>query len=147
MRVYDEGADTSLSVRHSMDAYLDSAAESAKLMAAEAELRLDASPVIEAVAAQADLVAQATSLDERYAAYESLKTEVDKLYNQMYAAVSGSDFTNFKVAYDDFWGYDKLIKFDEYHQLARGYNKLASGFPAGLVAAVTGQGALNTFGG
>ena len=46
LTVYDRGADTSLSTRHSVDAYLDSAAENAKLMASEAALHMDASPAL-----------------------------------------------------------------------------------------------------
>lgn len=146
LQVYDRGADTTLSVRSSMDAYLDSAAEEAQLMASEADLHLGAGQA-DAVSQLAEQVAKETSLDARYEAYTSLKTAVDKLYNSMYAAVSGDDFKNFKVAYDDFWGYDDLIKHDEYHQLAASYNDLIGSFPGGVVAGVTGQGALNTFGG
>lgn len=147
LTVYDRGADTTLSTRHSMDAYLDAAAESAQLMVSEAELHMDASAVIDNVADLAQTVATAADTDARYEAYSALKTAVDKLYNAMYEAAKGSDFTNFKVAYDDFWGYDDLIRHDEYGKLAADYNGLISGFPGGVVAGITGQGALNTFGG
>ena len=40
-----------------------------------------------------------------------------------------------------------MIKYDDYSKLAAKYNDLVSGFPGGIVAKVTGQGALNTFGG
>ena len=147
LTVYDRGTDASLSTRHSMDAYLDSAAESAQLMVSEAQLHMDASPVIDNVDALSQTVATATDTNARYEAYSSLKTAVDKLYNSMYEAAKGDDFTNFKVAYDDFWGYDDMIRHDDYSKLAAGYNSLISGFPGGVVAGITGQSALNTFGG
>ena len=146
LKVFDEGADTSLSTRHSMDAYLDAAAASAQLMVSEAERFLGTSPLIDSVSEDAKTVAEATNLDARNDGYTALKTDVDKLYNGVYD-VAKDDFTNFKMAYDDFWGSDDFIRHDEYHALARDYNKLCGGFPASLVALVTGQGSLNTFGG
>jgi hypothetical protein len=44
-------------------------------------------------------------------------------------------------------GKKDLIDRDEYHKLAKGYNDLISGFPGGVVAGITRQGALDTFGG
>ena len=146
LTVYDRGADTSLSTRHSMDAYLDSSAEAAQLMVSEAELHMGQSQLTDSVSQLANQVAD-SGIDARYTAYTDLKTAADKLYNAMYEAAKGDDFKNFKVAYDDFWGYDDLIRHDEYHQLAAGYNSLISSFPGGVVAGVMGQGALNTFGG
>ena len=147
LAIYDRGTDASLSTRHSMDAYLDSAAESAQLMVSEARLHMDASAVIDNVESLAETVATSGDTNERFEAYSALKTAVDKLYNGMYEAAKGDAFTNFKMAYDDFWGYDDMIRHDDYAKLAAGYNKLISGFPGGLVAKVMGQGALNTFGG
>ena len=146
LTVYDRGADTDLSTRHSMDAYLDSSAEAAQLMVSEAELHLSSSQATESVAALAAQVAD-SDVNARYKAYTDLKTAVDKLYNAMYEAAKGDDFKNFKIAYDDFWGYDDLLKRDEYHKMAAGYNALISSFPGGVVASVTGQGALDTYGG
>ncbi|MDO4865441.1 MAG: hypothetical protein Q4C10_02715 [Clostridia bacterium] len=145
LTVYDRGADTSLSTRHSMDAYLDSAAENARLMVSEARLHMEDSPVIDKVEELADALASEESIDARYEAYVAMKTAVDSLYDAMYRAVQGSDFTNFKVAYDDFWGCDDLIRHDEYHGLAARFNRLVAGFPGSLVAGISGQGALNTF--
>ncbi len=145
MTVYDRGADTSLSTRHSMDAYLDSAAENARLMVAEAQLHMDASATIDNVESLAETVAKSTDTHERYEAYSALKTAVDKLYNSMYEAAKGDAFTNFKVAYDDFWGYDDMIRHDGYSKLAAEYNGLISGFPGGVIASLTGQGSLNSF--
>ena len=147
LTVYDRGEDTTLSTRHSMDAYLDSAAESAQLMVSEAQLHMSDSALIDNVESLADTVATAADTDARYEAYSALKTAVDKLYNSMYEAAKGDAFTNFKVAYDDFWGYDDMIRHDGYSKLAAGYNGLISGFPGGLVAGIMGQGSQNTFGG
>lgn len=147
LTVYDRGTDPSLSVRHSMDSYLDGAADAAGIMASEAKLVLDSTQSADSVEALAAQVGSEEDLDARYAVYESLKTEVEKLYNAVYAAAKGDAFTNFKVAYNDFWGYDDQLKRDDYHKLAYGYNALTHGFPGGLVSALTGQGELNTFGG
>lgn len=147
LTVYDRGADTTLSTRHSVDAYLDDAAENAKLMASEAGLRMEASPAIDTVAELAEKVANEADTNARYEAFTSLKTAVDKLYDAMYGQVTGTDFTNFKVAYDNFWEDVNKIKYDDYSKLAAQYNDLISGIPGSLVASVTGQGALNTFGG
>ncbi|MBR1822434.1 MAG: hypothetical protein IJ769_12555 [Clostridia bacterium] len=147
LTVYDRGTDASLSTRHSMDAYLDAAAESAQLMVSEAQLHMDASATIETVAQLSENVAEQADTNARYEAYSALKTAVDKLYNAMYDAAKGDAFTNFKMAYDDFWGYDDMIRHDDYGKLAAGYNSLISGFPGSIVAGVTGQSALNTFGG
>ena len=148
LNVYDRGTDTTMSTRHSMDAYLDSAAESARLMASEAGLFLSGgqSQLAEEMEALAEQLDTAADTDARFEAYSAVKTASDKLYNAVYDA-AGDKFTNFKKAYDDFWGYDDMIRHDEYHQLAAGYNDLISGFPGGIVARLVGQGALNTFGG
>ena len=147
LTVYDRGADTTLSTRHSVDAYLDSAAENAALMASEADLHMGTSPEIETVVRLAENVAMEADTNARYAASDALKTAVDKLYDSAYKSIKGSDFTNFKVAYDNFWESVNMIKYDDYSKLAAKYNDLVSGFPGGVVAKIMGQGALNTFGG
>ena len=117
-------------------------------MASEAELRLGRSDLTDAVSANAKKVGDdLAGLDARSEAYAQLKDQVEKLYNNMYSQFSGSDFKSFKLAYDNFWGKKDLIDRDEYHKLAKGYNDLISGFPGGLVATLTRQGSLNTFGG
>ena len=149
LRVFDEGDDPTLSVRHSMDAYLDSAADCAQIMASEAQLHLgtkatQAEPVSNAAAILAN---DASGLDARYEAYIQIKSDIEKLYNAMYAELDAANFRDFKMAYDNFWGYDDMLGRDGYHALARSYNRTISGFPAGLIAGLLGQGALNTFGG
>ena len=148
MKVFNDGADTSLASRHSMDAYLDAAGESASIMANESEARIGESVLGNAALSNAALIGEDTvPLDLRYRAYTDLKGQVEKLYNNMYSDVSADEFRDFKLAYDDFWGYDDMLGRDEYHKLAKGYNDLISGFPGATVAMLTGQGILNTFGG
>ena len=148
LKVFNEGTDASLATRHSMDAYLDGAAECAQIMVNEAERRQGESAATTRVKdAAATLANDASGLDARAEAYTTLKSDVETLYNGLYNAVSTEEFRDFKLAYNDFWGYDDMLGRDEYHKLARGYNDLISGIPGGLVAGITRQGALNTFGG
>ena len=147
LAVYDRGADPSQTTRHSVDAYLDSAAENAALMASEAGLHMESSPLIDNVAQLGQKVATEADTHARSDAFTALKTGVDQLYDAMYKAAKGDDFKNFKVAYDNFWENVNMIKYDDYGKLAASYNDLISGVPGGLVASITGQGPLNTFGG
>ena len=147
LKVFNDGANTKLSTRHSMDAYLDAAGEFAVSMADKAKNYLGESELGRLLADAALVGQDAADLTIRSRAYTDLKGEVEQLYNKLYASVSEAEFKNFKLAYDDFWGQDDMLKRDEYHKLAKDYNALASGFPAGLVAGITRQGALDTFGG
>lgn len=134
-------------VQGSMASYLANAAESAQIMAAEAE-QLGGSPAVyEAVAAAAKVLGDPDAEPgARWEAYKTLKTDVDALYNAVYTE-DKSAFAQFKLAYDDFWGDDDLIRRDAYPALARSYNRLVAGFPGSLVARLTGNGKLETFGG
>lgn len=148
MKVFNDGVDTSLSTRHSMDAYLDSAAESVSIMANEAEIHLGQSEQGKVALSDSELIGNDQApLSIRYDAYTDLKGQVEKLYNSIYTAVGKDEFKNFKLAYDDFWGYDDLIKRDGYHKLAKDYNDLISGFPGSAVAGIIRKGKLETFGG
>ena len=75
--VFETGTDPSLSIRHSMDAYLESAADAAKLMVSEAELQQGASELSNSISNLADQVRDNEDMDARYEAYSQLKTEVD----------------------------------------------------------------------
>ena len=88
-----------------------------------------------------------SDLDTRFAAWTDLKGAVDNLSNALQQGTTDAEYTNFKIAYRDFWANEDLIKRDEYHKLAADYNGLIGSFPGGVVASVVGQGALNTFGG
>lgn len=148
LKVFNDGTLPTASTRMSMDAYLDDVGECASIMANEAELRLGASDLTSATLSNARVVSDdSASLDARSAAYTGLREQVDKLYNTLYNQVSPDQLVQFKLAYDDFWGKKDMIDRDEYHNLAKGYNDLISGFPGGVVATLTRQGSLNTFGG
>lgn len=148
LTVFDAGTDASMDIRHSMDAYLDSASERALVMAGEYEIYLGESQLTKDVTSEAEALADdASGVDARYAAYGKLKGHVEQMYNKLYGEVDSSQFRNFKLAYDDFKGFTDMIERDDYHKLAKAYNSTISGFPGGLVAGVMGQGALNTFGG
>ena len=148
LKAFNDGTDTSTDRRMSMDAYLDDAAEAATVMGSEAELRLGKSDLAAAVLDNAGLVGNdSADLAARSKAFTELKSQVEKLYNDMYAGVAEADLVSFMKAYNDFWGNKDLIERDGYHKLAKGYNSLISSFPGGLVATVTRQGSLDTFGG
>ena len=147
LAVFDDGTAAGQEGRHCMDAYLDGAAECAQIMAAEAVRLKGDTAASDAVAAQAAILgSDSAGLSARAAAYAALNTEVDRLYNETYTDDKAA-FAPFKLAYDDFWGDDDLIRHDAYPALARSYNARISGFPARMVASVTGNGALETFGG
>lgn len=145
--LFEDGLDTGLSVRHSIDAYLDASAEAAFIMISEAEIYSVDEIITETTRSLATQISEGEDIGARYAAYSELKTKVEQLYNKMYNVAVGDNFTNFKIAYDDFWGYEDMIKRDDYHKAAREFNKLANGFPGKLIAGITGQDALSTFGG
>lgn len=146
MNLFNNGSDESLSIRHSVDAYLEFSADAAKLMISEGERVLGSNDLLTEINGLADQIGDGEDLDARFAAYTDLKGKTDQLYNLMYDA-AGDAFTDFKLAYDDFWGYENMIKFDDYHKAARKYNKLSGGFPGKMVAKIFGFGELNTFGG
>lgn len=145
--VFVAGTDPAQPVRHSMDAYLAAAAESARIMAAEAELLGADAALCEGVVGASAVVGDAAAdPSDRWSAYVSLKDDADRLYNAAHTDDKAA-FAAFKLAYDDFWGDDDLIRHDGYPAIARSYNRLIAGFPARLVALATGCGALETFGG
>lgn len=145
--LFEDGSDTGLSVRHSMDAYLDASAESAYIMISEAEIYSIDEILTETARTLASKITEGEDIGARYTAYSELKTKVEQLYNKMYNAAVGDNFTNFKIAYEDFWGYEDMIKRDDYHKTAREFNKMANGFPGRFIAHIIGQDALSTFGG
>ena len=148
VNVFYEGEDKSSTSRHSMDRYLDTAGESAAVMAAEASMYLkNVQPTADEMAQLADVVSESEDLAERYDAYQTLKKDADALYNAMYAAgITGEKYTNFKTAYDDFFGADKFILKDAYRSMASDFNKNLKGFPANLITGIGGIDPLDTFG-
>ena len=145
--IFYEGTEKG-TTRESMDAYLDRAADCAQVMANEAQLHFGADnvPAAQMLAALGDF-GDDDGLDARYAAYTTLQSLSDQLYNLFYAdGVADADRVNFKRAYDDFWGADKFVRRDAYRALARDFNESLEGFPAGAVAGLLGVDELNSFG-
>ena len=149
LNVFYQGTDTQETTRHSMDAYLDRAAECAVVMGSEAQLLLGAdNTTAQEMIDLSSVVSDGDDLTERYEAYCTLQKDADTLYNAVYAAdLAGTQRVSFKQAYDDFWGSDKYIRRDEYRSLANAYNGALSGFPASLAAEVWNVDAMDTFGG
>ena len=146
-RVFYSGTDAEATARSSMDAYLDRAAECVQIMSSELQLRLgEDNQTAGAMLALMDGFA-GDDLDVRYEAYTQLQRLSDEAYNAMYAAeLTDAQRTNFKHAYDDFWGADKYVRIDPYRAMASEFNASLSGFPAGIVADLMGVGELNSFG-
>jgi len=148
LREFDDGTEAPRPVRHSMDAYLDSAAECAQIMAGEASIVLGDTQLTGDVSdASVDLAKDSSGIDARYEVYMKLKADVDKLEGQVRLATDEAGRRQFKLAYDDFWGYDDMIGHDDYPKYAKAYNELVSGFPGGAISGIMGLGALSTFGG
>lgn len=147
--VFYKGSDTAVTstTRHSMDAYLDRAADSAQIMASEALLHLGENADARQMQSAVAFLGSDDTMDERYAAYQQVKALSDKLYNAVYASdLSEADRVNFKAAYDDFWGCDKYILKDPYRELAADFNSSMQGFPADAVCSLVGIDELTTFG-
>lgn len=148
LNVFEEGTDTSLSSRHSLDAYLDTCSEKAQILAGEAGNFLPDAPEIAALLDNANLLATKTDVTERYAAYAALRPDVENLYSKILGlSLSDGEMTNIKLAYYDFKGAVNRVENDQYGTLARAFNKKISGFPANVVANLFKIAPLETFGG
>ena len=149
LNVFYEGTDTQETTRHSMDAYLDRAAECASVMGSEAQLLLSAdNATAQEMIDLSGIISDSDDLTARYDAYCTLQKDADTLYNAIYAAdLTDAQRVSFKQAYDDFWGSDKYIKRDSYRSLANEFNSELSGFPAGLAAGIWNVDEMDTFGG
>ena len=147
--VFEAGTDPSLSIRHSMDAYLDRAADCARVMGSEVQLLLNAdNATAQEMIDLAGAISDGNDLNARYMAYNTLQKDADLLYSAVYGAeLSDSQRKAFKRAYDDFWGSDKYIRSDPYRAMASKYNSDISGFPAELVASLWHVDELSSFGG
>lgn len=138
---------------HCMDAYLDRAFESARLMAYEAKLHLgdnnrSANEILDCLAR----VPAYEDAQDIYGLYSEWKViayqNADQLYNEMYAAqLTDAQRKNFKAAYDDFWECERFIQMDPYREMAADFTKEVEGnFPANLVCKVFGVDRLCSFG-
>lgn len=155
LKVYDRGEYPDEDVRNSVDEHLDRAAEYAKDALNEAARFIGQSDKLDEGMAYATQLADSTSLDARAEALDKLNTLLnDTVFNAVLKAANipagSNDYSaikDFKSAFDKFNERVRMVRYDGYSKLATSYNSLISGFPGSLVANVTGQGKLNTFGG
>ena len=140
LQVFSDGTDTSLSVRHSMEAYLQRCAERADALAEQGvKLGADAT-LVDDVRTAAEATAQAgDDLDGRHAAYQQLVPAVEALYTALEQAHA-------RLAYNDFKGAVDLIQNDQYPVMASAFNRKLDAFPANLIGGLFGVKPLNTFG-
>ena len=130
MQVFSDGTDTSLSVRHSMEAYLQRCAE-----------------LIEDVRAAAEATGQGgEDLDGRHEAYQQLLPAVEALYTALEESNSADELVDARLAYNDFKGAVNLIQNDQYPVMASAFNRKLEAFPASLIGGLFGVKPLNTFG-
>lgn len=145
LRAFDEGTNPDFAVRFSMDAYLDSSADLARVMAEEFRRYVDADDENAAQALElAGKIGDGQDLSARRESYESLRAIVETLYTD-YSAVSNDSGDAFHRAYDDFQGEADKLKHDDYHVLAERFNAEREGFPAGAVSALWNLAPLDTF--
>ncbi len=146
LTVFSEGTDTSLSTRHSMDAYLGRAAERANVLA-EVATRLEANAeLIAKVQEGAQAIAAEGELDERHKAYAALTPSVESLYTALQKGYADSALIDARLAYNDYKGAVNLIQNDQYPALASRFNDKLAAFPAKLIGGLFGVEPLNTFG-
>lgn len=147
MRVFNEGVDPTLSVRFSMDAYLENCAGYARAMAEEFRMYVDAEDDTAARALElAKTIGDGDDLDARYADYAELCGLTDALYTDMHSAnLSEEQLSVFKKAYANYQGEVSKIGYDEYRSLATRFNREKEGFPASALAKLFGLDNLNPF--
>ena len=149
--VFYEGAHKN-DASHCMDAYLDRAFESARLMAYEAKLHLgdsnqSANEILDCIAL-ADVCAEG----DTYGLYAQWKIiayqNADSLYNEFYRTnLSDAQRKTFKMAYDDFWECERFMQMDPYREMAADFTNAVEGaFPANLVCKLFGVERLCSFG-
>ena len=147
LQVFSDGTDTSLSVRHSMEAYLQRCAEQANALA-EQGVKLGADEaLVDDVRAAADATAQGgDDLDGRHEAYQQLLPAVEALYTALQQSNSADELLDARLAYNDFKGAVNLIQNDQYPVMASAFNRKLEAFPANLIGGLFGVKPLNTFG-
>lgn len=156
LKVYDRGSNANASTRQSVSAYLDEAAENARLAASAAQIQFGEDRRIDAVTELAEKLAGESSLQGRSESVKALENRMDDLFTYIASDLqleeesalwSNPKSKDFMLAYSDFRQAVNKINYDDYPKLAAKYNDLISGIPGGIVASLTGQGPLATFGG
>lgn len=132
--------------RHSMENYLDRCAEYASNLAYEARQYLDNDEKIENVLALAgELSAEIGPGGGRYETFSELTGAVEELYSALQSAGHDGEAAVI-VAYGDYQSACDLIARDGYYEMAKEYNRTASGFPAMQIAHLWGVEWADTFG-
>ncbi|MFR5071626.1 MAG: LemA family protein [Bianqueaceae bacterium] len=86
--------------------------------------------------------------EDYYEANIALQTAIDALYSELSSLESLDEKAEVMAAkqYSDFCGRMSNLQYDDYYnELAMKYNQSCKGFPAGLIASITGNGPLPTF--
>ena len=86
--------------------------------------------------------------EDYYEANIALQTVIDALYSELSSLESLDEKAEVMAAkqYSDFCGRMSNLQYDDYYnELAMKYNQSCKGFPAGLIASITGNGPLPTF--
>ena len=148
LRVFEEGSDPSLSVRFSMDAYLEDCAEYARVLAEE--FRLHAGGEGESAARALELAGAVASdgVSARGTTpMSSSAAQWDALYTDFYAqAPSEEEARAFQAAYLDFQSEVDMLEYDDYHAMGARLQPLALRvFQRSVVAKLLGLGALDPF--
>ena len=147
--VFYQGTDTALSSRHSMDAYIERAAKSAQTLAEEGTIYLGSEDADSFLVKRlvTDLNDAEALSAEQYSLVNQLYDGVETLYSSILAKDLGdTKMVNSKTAYYDFKGAIDLMENDQYHQLARDFNKGSSGLLAGIIRGIFGIEDLETYG-
>ena len=132
-------------VRYSMDAYLDTSAESARMLAETAKLYVTDTDTIASVFTSADVLEKTDDINARYPLYKDLAAAVESLYTQLIAA-GAEEETDVLISYGNFKGAADRMERDPYHELARNFNEDLSSFPASLLGGLFGVEKLDTYG-
>ena len=147
LQVFSDGTDTSLSVRHSMEAYLLRCAERADALAEQGVLLGADENLIESVRTAAAATREGgDDLDARHAAYQELLPAVESLYTALEQSHGADELVDARLAYNDFKGAVNLIQNDQYPVMASAFNDKLENFPANFLAALFGVEPQNTFG-
>lgn len=139
---FGNGADE----RHNMEYYLDRCVEYASDLSYEAMQYLEDDSTAEMVLEFCDsLSAHEGPAEGRWAAYNELCGEVELLYSELQSKGYAEE-TAIEIAYYDFQSTRDLIKRDEYHSAADGYNEITEAFPANMIAGIWGIREAEEFG-
>jgi hypothetical protein len=143
--LFTRGSERGLSIRHSMDSYLDRAAQAAGALAQEAKGYAVDSALIEDALKSAEALGEKDGMNGRFAPYAALTKAVENLYSALQVAGAG-DAVNVKMAYGDFTSAQSLLRYDAYHAEANAYNKAVSAFPASAIGVLWGVHRAETYG-